>query len=135
MVYAGPDAAVGGVLPRWSVELLATDTPEGVAMTVGGWCLSNVDALWVRITLDGEARQAPVGRPRADVHEVLNRAHIYHSLNALCSGLDSNLLFDGVHPRPEGCALRLEIILVDGLVVTGPAPERLTMGQPMVVAH
>jgi hypothetical protein len=36
-----PDAAVGGMIPRWSIELVARDTPEGVIVAVGGWCLSN----------------------------------------------------------------------------------------------
>jgi SAM-dependent methyltransferase len=135
MVYVGADAVVGGVMPRWSVELLARDTPGGVVVTVGGWCLSNIDALWVRITLDLVARHAPVWRHRPDVHEVLNRARIYHPLNALCSGLESELLFPGVHPRDGGCPLRIEIVLTGGLVVTGPAPEWLIMDQPTVIAH
>jgi SAM-dependent methyltransferase len=135
MVYAGPDAAVGGVMPRWSVELLGRDTPDGVVVTVGGWCLSNIDTLWVRVTLDMISQQTPVWRHRPDVHEVLNRGRIYHAMNALCSGLDDTLLFPGVHPWDGGCALRVEIILTGGLVVTGPAPERLLMNEPMVVAH
>jgi hypothetical protein len=135
IAYRGPDAAVGGVMPRWSVEILARDTPDGVLMTVGGWCLGNVDLLWVRLTLDGVSRQTPVWRHRADVHEVLNPAHVYHSLNALCSGLDGELLFEGVHPADGGCGLRLEIILAGGLIITGPAPERLSMDQQTVIAH
>ncbi|HEY4043217.1 MAG TPA: class I SAM-dependent methyltransferase [Rhodopila sp.] len=135
IAYRGPDAAVGGVMPRWSIEVLGRDTPAGVLMTVGGWCLGNVDLLWVRVTLDGIARQTPVWRHRADVHEVLNRAHVYHSLNGLCSGLDGELLFEGVHPVDGGCGLRLEIILAGGLIITGPAPERLSMDQQTVIAH
>jgi hypothetical protein len=135
VVFAGPDAAVGGAMPRWSVELLGRHAPDGVVVTVGGWCLGNTDVLWVRVVLDGVARQTPVWRQRPDVHEVLNRARIYHSLNALCSGLDGDLLFPGVYPGNDGCTLHVEIILSGGLVVTGPAPERLTMDQSMVIAH
>ncbi|HEY1412990.1 MAG TPA: methyltransferase domain-containing protein, partial [Rhodopila sp.] len=98
IVHVGPDAAVGGVMPRWSIELIARDTPDGVMVTVGGWCLTNIDALWVRITLDGVAQQTVVWRHRPDVHEVLNRTRIWHPLNALCSGLGGDLLFEGVHP-------------------------------------
>jgi SAM-dependent methyltransferase len=130
-----PDAAVGGMIPRWSIELVARDTPDGVIVAVGGWCLSNTDTKWVRITLDGVAQQAPVWRQRPDVHEVLNRAGAYHSLNALCSGLGCSLLFAGVHPRDEGCTLRVEIVLAGNLNVTGPAPETLPMDQPMVISY
>jgi hypothetical protein len=135
MDHVGPDAAVGGIMPRWSIELLGRDTPAGVVVTLGGWCLANIDALWVRITLDPVSRQAPVWHPRPDVHEVLNRACIYHPLHALCSGLGEGLLFDGVHPGEQGCPLRVEIVLTGGMVVTGPAPEWLVMDQPMVIAH
>jgi hypothetical protein len=31
-----PDVAVGGMVPRWSIELLARDTPDGVTVAVGG---------------------------------------------------------------------------------------------------
>jgi hypothetical protein len=135
MVYIGADSAIGGLMPRWSVELLGCDTPDGVVVTVGGWCLANIDVMWVRITLGSVVRQAPAWHPRPDVHEVLNRTCIYHPLHALCSGVGAELVFTGVHPEDEGCPLRLEIILAGGLAVTGPAPEWLMMDQPMVIAH
>ena len=133
--HVGPDFIVGGVMPRWSVEVSARDTPAGVVVTVGGWCLSNIDVLWVRISLDGVARSTPVWRHRPDVHEVLNRSGVWHPLNALCSGMSEDLLFTDVHPDGDSCALRLEIVLAGDLTVSGPAPERLMMNQPMVIAH
>jgi hypothetical protein len=135
LVYVGPDAAVGGVMPRWSVELRARDTQDGVVVTIGGWCLANIDVLWVRVTLDSVTRQAAVCQPRPDVHEVLNRSHVYHPLHAICSGMMAELLFPEVHPGEEGCPLRLEIVLAGGLVVTGPSPDWLEMDQPTVIAH
>ena len=136
--HPGLDAAVGGVQPRWSIELLAKDTPDGILVTVGGWCLSNVDVRWVRITLGGVARHTPVWRPRADVHEVLNRGRIYHPMNALCSGIEGDLLFTDASPRTMGAKdtgwpLGVHIVLASGLVMTGPAPERLTLDEPVVV--
>jgi SAM-dependent methyltransferase len=133
--FSGPDIALGGVAPRWSVELLARDTSDGIMVSVGGWCLCNTDILWVRLTLDGVAGYAPVWRPRPDVHEVLNRGGLYHPLNALCSGLASELLFEGTHPSDNACTMRLEVMLASGLIVTGPAPETLVMDEPVVIAH
>ncbi|HET6306350.1 MAG TPA: hypothetical protein VFG12_04145, partial [Rhodopila sp.] len=130
-----PEAALGGAVPRWSVELLARDTPEGIRLTVGGWCLCNTDISWVRLTLDGVAGRVPVWRPRPDVHDVLNRTGLYHPLNTLCSGLDEEILFQGLHPTDNACTLRLEMELANGLVVAGPAPDVLPLNEQMVIAH
>ena len=126
---------MGGAAPRWSIELLAGDTPDGIAVSVGGWCLCNTDILWVRLTLGGVPRCAPVWRPRPDVHEVLNRNRRYRALNTLCSGLACDLLFDGVHPTDNQCAVRLDILLANGATVSGPSPGMLAMGEPIVIAH
>jgi len=117
------------------VELLAREVPDGILVTVGGWCLCNTGVLWVRVILDGVVGDAPVWRPRPDVHDVLNRTGLYHPLNALCSGLSSELLFAGAHATDEACSFRLEVILASGLVVTGPAPDMLTMNKQTVIAH
>ena len=131
----GADAALGGVPPRWSVELLARDTPNGIVVSLGGWCLCNTDVHWVRLTLGQVARHAPVWRPRPDVHEVLNRRGLYHPLNTLCSGIANDLLFDGVHPDGNSQPFRLDILLTNSVIVSGPAPEALVMDQQMVITH
>ena len=133
--FSGPEAALGGAQPRWSLELLAHDSPDGIELFVGGWCLANVDVVWVRITLEDVTLHASVWRPRADVHEVLNRAGLYHSLNALCSGIETQMLFDGVHPEADRCALRFDIVLANGLIVSGPAPDTIIMNKQVVIAR
>jgi ubiquinone/menaquinone biosynthesis C-methylase UbiE len=133
--HAAPEAALGGAPPRWSIEVLPRDTPDGIVVSLGGWCLINADVLWVRLTLDGVARVAPVWRPRPDVHEVLNRSHHYHPLNALCSGMDSELVFAGVHALDNACPFSLDILLANGLIVSGSMPERLVMDEPVVINH
>lgn len=135
LAFVEPDAALGGVAPRWSIELLAHETPDGIAVSIGGWCLCNTDVLWVRLTLGGVLRCAPVWRPRPDVHEVLNRNGRYHALNTLCSGLANDLLFDGVHPTDNECPVALDILLASGVTVSGSSPEMLVMGEPTVIAH
>jgi hypothetical protein len=125
--------AGGGVSARWSVELLARDTPAGVEVQVGGWCLANADVRWVRLILDNVGRETPVWRPRPDVHEILNVTGLYHPLNALCSGLEASLLFDGVHPVNGWCSFRLEVLLASGIVLSGRTPEALAMDEPCVI--
>jgi hypothetical protein len=131
--FTGAYTAGGGVSARWSVELLARDTPDGVALHVGGWCLANTDVRWVRLILDNVGADAPVWRPRPDVHEILNAAGLYHPLNALCSGLEARLLFEGVHPADGWCTFRLEVVLASGIVLSGRAPEALAMDEPYVI--
>jgi len=133
--HAAPDAVLGGPAPRWSIEVLARDTPDGIVIAVGGWCLINTDVFGVRLTVGDVARFAPVWRPRPDVHEVLNRSHHYHPLNALCSGIDSELVFAGVHAADNVCLYSLDIMLANGVTVSGPMPERLVMDEMVVIAH
>lgn len=133
--FAAPEAALGGVPPRWSLEVTARDTEDGVVASVGGWCLVNTDVLWLRLTLGGTTRDAPVWRPRPDVHEVLNGHGLYHPLNALCCGLESDLHFDGVRPEDGRCRLRIAVVLANGLIVEGPAPETLVMNELVIIAQ
>ena len=128
-------AALGGIAPRWSIELLAHDTPEGLTVTMGGWCLCNADVRWVRLTLNGVIRDAAVSRPRPDVHEVLNKDRLYNPLNTLCSGVAGEMLFDGVHLDCDSCPVQLEIVLTSGVVVSRPTPEPLILNEQMVIAH
>jgi SAM-dependent methyltransferase len=132
---AAPDAVLGGPAPRWSIEVLARDTPDGIVVALGGWCLINTGVLWVRLILDGVARVAPVWRPRPDVHEVLNRGHHYHPFNVLCSGIGGELVFAGVHPTNNTCPFSLDILVVNDVIVSGPAPERLVMDELTVIAQ
>jgi SAM-dependent methyltransferase len=131
--FTAAHAAIGGPNPRWSIELRATDTQSGVTVRIGGWCLANTDVSAVRVTLGDIIRHAPVWRPRPDVHEVVNAAGLYHPFNALCSGLDAELLFDGLHPDQDQCALCLEVVLANGLVLMGPAPAALPINEFIVV--
>ena len=133
--FTAPDSALGGAPPRWSVELAARDLPDGVVVSVGGWCLVNTDVVWLRLGLNGVSRDVPVWRPRPDVHGALNPHGLYHPLNALCCGMAIDLLFDGVHPRDNECPLRVEIVLANGLIARGPAPLALVMDEPLVIAQ
>jgi SAM-dependent methyltransferase len=127
--------ALGGAPPRWSIELAARDTSDGVVVSLGGWCLVNTDVVWVRLRLDDVSREAPVWRPRPDVHEVLNFHGLYHPLNALCCGMAAELLFDGVHPQDNRCRLQVEVVLASGLIARGPAPDVVIMNEPMIIAQ
>jgi SAM-dependent methyltransferase len=131
--FADAYRAGGGISVRWSVELLARETLSGVEVRVGGWCLANVDIRWVRVTLDNVSVDTPVWRPRPDVHEILNVAGLYHPLNALCSGLEATLPFEGVHPVNGWCPFRLQVVLANGIILSGRVPEALAMDEPCVI--
>ncbi len=129
LAFSRPESALGGVPPRWSIELTARDTPEGIVVAVGGWCLVNTDVVWVRLKVDSVGRDAPIWHPRPDVHDVLNGQGLYHPLNALCSGAGGELLFDGVHSHDRQCAVQLEVVLANGVIVQGAAPKVLLMNE------
>lgn len=135
MVYPAPDIALGGVPPHWSIELLGWQTPDGIMVRIGGWCLGNVDVLAVRVTLDDVGRDAPACRYRPDVQEVMNPQRLYHPVNALFSGLDGELLFPGLQAGDDSCRLQIDIVLTGGVTLSGPTPDRLVLNEPMVIAH
>ncbi len=127
-----PDPA-GGLPPHWSLGLVTHATEDGVSLHLSGWCLLNADVRWLRVTLDGVARDTPVWQPRPDVQDVINGAGLYPTWAALCSGLDVELPFEGVMATTDGMALAIEVILVDGTVLPVPAPERLGIGEEISV--
>lgn len=133
--FGEAESALGGAPPRWSLELVGRDTADGIVVSLGGWCLVNSDIRWLRLKLAGISRDAAVWHPRPDVHEVLNTRNLYHPLNALCCGVATELLFDGQHPENDRSPLQLEVVLANGLVVRGLAPETLVMNQSMVIVQ
>ena len=133
--FRQPEAALGGLPPRWSIEATACDGPEGLEVTVDGWCLLNADVLWLRFTIDDVVRAVSLGQPRPDVHDVMNRQGFYHPLNALCSGLRGTLLYSGVRSQGGQCAVRIEVVLASGVVVQAPTPKTLTINETVTLAQ
>lgn len=124
-----PPDPLGGLSPQWSMGVVARPTETGIGLQLSGWCLLNADILWVRITLDGVARQAPVWRPRPDVQQAINGNGLYPSWNAMCSGVDMDLSFEGVVPSREDLPFKMEVVLANGAVLHVRAPERLAIGE------
>ncbi len=135
IIYPAAEMALGGMPARWSIELLGWETPDGIMVKIGGWCLSNADVLAVRVTVDDVRHDAPVWQYRPDVQEIMNPQRHYHLANALFSGLDDQLLFPGARAKDQGCSLRIEIRLTGEITLSGPAPDTLVLNQPMVVGH
>ena len=120
----------GGLLPRWTFALTAARVEDAIAVKISGWCLVNTDVLWLRVVLDGVARQTPVWLPRPDVQEAINATGLYASWNALCCGVDDTLTF------PEGSlAATAEIVLSDGSTVPIPIPAHLPLDETVFVAQ
>jgi 2-polyprenyl-3-methyl-5-hydroxy-6-metoxy-1,4-benzoquinol methylase len=118
----------GGLPPRWAIELTASRVAEGIAVKIGGWCLVNTDVLWLRLVMNGVARQAPVWLPRPDVQAAINPIGVYASWNALCCGVDESLVF------PDGALVATaEIVLSGGTVVPIPLPASLLLDETVFV--
>jgi SAM-dependent methyltransferase len=120
-------ASFGGGLPvRCWLDLLASPSPDGLTLTIVGWCLANTDVTGVRVRIDGLAQEAPVWRARPDVHQTLNGSGLYPAWNALCSGVESMLTFEGVGSEPT---LAVQLILANGCIAQVPCAERLPLGE------
>ena len=126
-----PDAFLaGGLLPRWAFELTASRAGDGIALRLGGWCLVNTDVRWVRVTIGGLSREAPVWLPRSDVPRAIDPQSVYAAWNALSCGVDETLLF------PDGpLDLSIEVELVGGAILAVPGVPRLTMDETYVVTQ
>jgi SAM-dependent methyltransferase len=133
--YLDPQSGVTSARPRWSLELLARPTETGIHLSLGGWCLAATDVRWVRVTLADTTLNASVWRPRQDVHAVMNQQGLYPPLNAICSGIEAEMVFEGLQPQDDRVPLRFDIVLANDLIVAGPAPDALVMNEPLVIAH
>ena len=125
----------GGLPPRWSLELTASSTPDGIELLLNGWCLVNTDVTWVRISLDGVTQNAPVWLPRPDVQQAINAPPIYASWNALCCGVNETLTFAGARAGDGGLELAIEVVLANGTVLRVTAPLHLPLDDKLVVTQ
>jgi 2-polyprenyl-3-methyl-5-hydroxy-6-metoxy-1,4-benzoquinol methylase len=121
------EATVGGLAPHWSLDLLARSHPNGVILKFVGWCLLNVDVSWVRIVLNGVARDAPVWLPRPDVHLQLNKSGLYGAWNALCCGVQAEMIFGSLRPIGNAMSLAIELVLSTGRVLTARSPSQIRL--------
>jgi hypothetical protein len=105
----------------------------GIVLHVSGWCLVNADISWVRVSLAGDSRDVPVWRPRPDVQQAMNGAGQYAAWNALCCGVETDLVFEGVEAPAEGLPFGIEVILAGGGVLGVTTPERLQANEEIVI--
>ena len=130
----GVEAVLGGMPPHWRFNLHAQAIPDGIRLRTEGWCLLNVEVRWIRVTLNGVAKDVPLWLPRPDVHLALNKSGLYGAWNALCCGLDADLIYPGVQAGDDGLAVAVEIVLCDGNVLSVRAQPTLRLDQPAVIA-
>jgi ubiquinone/menaquinone biosynthesis C-methylase UbiE len=125
---------VGGIAPRWSFDLRAYRTQAGIVLKLNGWCIAHVDIAWIRIVLDGVARQAPVWLPRPDVHAIIDHAGFRAAWGALCCGVQSDLEYPDRQPSLNKVTLSVEIVLRDGGVIGVTTPEHLCLEETVVLS-
>jgi hypothetical protein len=69
------------------------------------------------------------------VHEIINQTGLFHPFNAMCSGIETEMLFDGVHALDNRCPFHFDVLLANGLTASGHAPDMLVMNELLVIAH
>ena len=127
-------ASLAGGLPvRCWLDLLARRSPNGLTLTMVGWCLASADILAVRVVIDGSAGELAVWRPRPDVQQTLNGAGLYPAWNALCSGVDATLYYAGLCPDGDRPTLAVRLLMNNGSIAELPCTGRVPIGESVRV--
>lgn len=127
-------ADAGGARPRWHLEVAVQTTETGAVVGVRGWCLSNVDVIWLRVTLGGGTVRIPVWRPRPDVHTAVNTSGQYAAWNAICSGVDAMLPIPATPGEDGTYGLDVVLELPGGAELVLPSAPRLAAGDTVALA-
>jgi len=128
-------AEAGGPRPRWHMEVASQATEAGAVVAARGWCVSNVDAVWLRVTLGGAAARFPVWKPRPDVQAAVNTSGQYAAWNALCSGVDDMMQVPAVVGADGAYALEVTLELPGGAELPLPCPARLAPGETVALGN
>jgi SAM-dependent methyltransferase len=127
-------ASLAGGLPvRCWLDLLARRSPNGLTLTIVGWCLASVDILAARVIIDGSAGEAAVWCDRSDVQQTLNGAGLYPAWNALCSGVDATLYYAGLCPEGDHPTLSVQLLISNGSIAELPCTGRIPLGESVRV--
>ena len=122
-------AAAAPPAARWHVNLALQAAADGLCVTVNGWCLFPTDLRWLRLSINGVARDMPVWAPRADVHLAFNRSGAYGNWNALCCGVRDELRFPLAAGSDGSLTLAAQAVLMNGDVVELQTPRPITAGE------
>jgi hypothetical protein len=117
--------------PRWHIHLTLEADGNALAVRVRGWCLLAEEAKWIRVTVNGSVREAPVWLPRADVFQAFAGTDDYARWNALCCGVDAVLAFDDT--ATQALAVGVEIVAMDGSVIAARLPQPVPLGEPFAL--
>ena len=107
------DAPPRSALPvQLALELRLDRDDKGLALHVGGWCLSGAPVRSVQITTGATVRRLPIWRPRPDVQHAVNPENAYPPLHALCSGIDGVIRL----PKARGNRIKIhiDVLTLDG---------------------
>jgi ubiquinone/menaquinone biosynthesis C-methylase UbiE len=128
--------ATGGGMPiRCDIKLTAEAVPEGIRLNISGWCLAVADLKAVRVTIDNVSRRTPVWLPRADIQLALNKEGLYPAWNALCCGIQADLIFEGATAAGSDVPIDLDLIFVNGCFMRLMSGAALPLGEQIGVWH
>jgi len=122
-----PSVDDGGVRTCYHVVVSARAIEGALALDIEGWFLSNLDAKWLRVVVNGRRADLPVWRPRPDVHAAKNQSSRFAAWNALCCGVRDTLVFRDVAAGPY--PIEITIIYVGGATEHLPTPPRIELGR------
>jgi ubiquinone/menaquinone biosynthesis C-methylase UbiE len=129
-------AITGGGMPiRCDLKLTARAVPGGIMLKIIGWCLAGADLKSVRVTIDGVSRRTPVWLPRADIQLALNNKNLYPAWNALCCGIDAEMMLEGASTTESVVRVELDLIFANFCFVRLESGAALRLGEPFDVGR
>ncbi len=93
------------------VERIHTD--DGATIAVQGWCLSDIAAASLQISIGIARHRLPIWIPRPDIQQDLNRDGYYPALCALCCGIQGSIELPKAFEDQKSLTLTFQIILSD----------------------
>jgi len=121
---------MGGLPPRWSIELTASRVGGGTNVHVSGWCVVNADMRGLRLTIGETSHMVPVVRPRPDVPPAIDPNGAYATPHVLFCGMDETF-----YDPTGGLEGRIEIELASGAILPVRDSVVLPLDETVVVAQ
>jgi hypothetical protein len=99
------------------LELQLENTRSGRQIIVKGWCVSDIPAASLQISIGTHQYRLPVWLPRPDVHRIMNANGDFPALCSLSSGIFGTIDLTAGNGRGTDLDLTFQVILADRRIV------------------